>query len=126
MTRTADPIDVRARLKRLLPDKHIIDLAAETGAVRRKRRIGIVPLVWALVLGFGTGRSRTIAGLRRAFEQATGTDVVASAFYDRFTPALAKLLRELSKSSSTASAARTSPCTGCSCRSRRSWWLTRR
>lgn len=97
MTRTADLIDVRARLKRLLPDKRITDLAAETGAVRRHRRIAIVPLVWTLVLGFGTGRSRSIAGLRRAFEQATGTDVVASAFYDRFTPALAKLLHKLCK-----------------------------
>jgi IS4 transposase len=88
---------VRARLKRLLPDKLITDLATETGAVQRNRRIGIVPLVWALVQGFGVGRTRSIAGLRRAFEHATGTTVVASAFYDRFTPAFAKLLRKLLK-----------------------------
>src|SRR5690606_15934005 len=48
---------------------------------------------WTLVLGFGAGRERTIAGLRRAFEITTGISLAPSAFYDRFTPALVKLMK---------------------------------
>jgi putative transposase len=87
--------EVRSTLKRLLPNSLIEEVAQEAGAVQRRRRIGIAPLVWTLVLGFGAGRVRTLAGLRRAFEQSTGVTVVPSSFYDRFTPQLARLLRKL-------------------------------
>ncbi len=89
------PIEIRRTLNRLLPKKRIAVLAKETGAAKRNRKIGPAPFVLSLVLGFGVGNIRTMAGLRRAFEHATGTTVVASSFYDRFTPALAKLLKVL-------------------------------
>jgi hypothetical protein len=60
---------LKARLKKL---------AGDTGAVVRERKIGIVALFWTLVLGFVTGNERTLAGLRRVFEKATGTTVVPS------------------------------------------------
>lgn len=85
--------EIRQALKRLIPESRLRALAAETKAVERERKIGIGPLFWTLVLGFATGRARTLAGLRRAFERATGKTVVPSAFYDRFTPALVKLLK---------------------------------
>jgi putative transposase len=87
--------EVRRTLKRLLPDGIIRQLARETGAVQRDRHIDIVALVWTLVLGFCTGRTRSFAGLRRSYEQATGTTVVPSSFYDRFNKRLARLLRVL-------------------------------
>jgi IS4 transposase len=52
-------------------------------------------LFWTLVLGFGAGGKRTIAGLRRAFERATDLELAASAFYARFTVALVRFLQHL-------------------------------
>jgi IS4 transposase len=86
-------IEIRTTLKRIVPQKRLEELARETGAVQRERKIGIVELFWTVVLGFATGNERTLAGLRRAFGRATGTTVVPSAFYNRLTPALVKLLR---------------------------------
>ncbi len=88
-------IDFRSHLTSLLPDSLIEALARETGAFQRERKIRITAFVWTLVLGFGGGSERTLSGLRRAFERASGTRVVASAFYDRFNARLVKLLRRL-------------------------------
>jgi putative transposase len=85
--------EIRRTLKRLVPNNRLKELAAQTRTVERERKIGIVDLFWTLVLGFATGNERTLAGLRRGFEKATGTTVVPSAFYDRFTPALVTLLK---------------------------------
>ena len=45
------------------------------------------------MLAFGTGAERTLAGLRRSYERATGKSLVPSSFYDRFTPGLARMSR---------------------------------
>ena len=50
-------------------------------------------MFWCVVLGFGTGAERTLAGLRRSYERATGKSLVPSSFYDRFTPGLARMFR---------------------------------
>jgi hypothetical protein len=63
--------------------------------VKRRRKVDIVALVYSLVFGFSVGSERSIAGLRRAYERATGTALVASAFYDRFTQPLARLIEQL-------------------------------
>lgn len=89
------PIEIAKTLKRLLPKKRIAKLAKETGAVKRERKIGSAPFVLSLILGFGVGNLRTLAGLRRAFERAVGKNVVPSSFYDRFNPGLVKLLKAL-------------------------------
>lgn len=86
-------ISIRRTLGRLIPKKRLRQLARTSKAVQRNRKIGIVPFVWTLVLGFATGNSRTLASLRRAFEKATGTTVVPSAFYDRFNAGLVRMLR---------------------------------
>ncbi len=85
--------DIRRVLHRLIPGARLKALAKETRAIVRERKIGVVQLVWTLVLGFAAGNERTLAGLRRAFEKATGKTVVPSAFYDRFTPELVRLLK---------------------------------
>jgi putative transposase len=86
---------IRIALESLLPRKRVREVARETGAVQRERKIDIGAFVWTLVLGFAAGTERTLAGLRRAFEQATGVQVVPSAFYDRFTTGLVRLMKRL-------------------------------
>lgn len=86
-------IDIRRSLKSLISPKRLNELAKSTGAVERTRKIGIVPLFWTVVLGFATGNARTLAGLRRAFQKTTGTTIVPSAFYGRFTKGFARLMR---------------------------------
>jgi hypothetical protein len=86
---------IRQSLTSLLPASKIRKLAEETGAVQRHRKVDIAAFVYALVFGFSVGSTRTIAGLRRTFERVTGTRLVASAFYDRFTEPLVRLLEQL-------------------------------
>ena len=50
-------------------------------------------MLWTVLLGFGTGRERTLAGLRRTYERVTGKSLVPSSFYDRFSTELARMFR---------------------------------
>jgi len=50
-----------------------------------------------LVLGFGTGKERTFAGLRRMYESLSGQKLVPSAFWNRFTPRLAAFLKTVAE-----------------------------
>lgn len=84
--------EIRRRLKRRLPDARIRKAAAETGWVKRVRKIRPEAFVWSLILGFAGHTERTIATLRRELERASGIEVVPSAFYDRFTEPLVRCL----------------------------------
>lgn len=88
-------IGIRQVLRKLLPQRLIERVAAEEGLAKRRRKIKVHALVWTLVLGFGAGRERTIASLRRTYERATGCQLVPSAFYDRFTSALTRVLKKI-------------------------------
>jgi hypothetical protein len=79
----------------VLPESRVNELARETGAVRRQRRVRIYELVWVLVLGFAIGRKRTMAALRRRYEHETGQTIEESSFYQRFSPGLARLFKKL-------------------------------
>jgi IS4 transposase len=87
-------LPLRETLRKLFPSKRLNTLARETGAVKRRRKVKIVELFWTLVLGFGVGRERTIAGLRRSYEKTLGETLSASSFYDRFTPELVQMLKK--------------------------------
>jgi hypothetical protein len=80
-------------LTSLIPARRLNRLARELRVVVRNRKVKALALFWTLVLGFGAGSERTLAGLRRYFEQASGVTLVPSAFYLRFTPALAGFLK---------------------------------
>ena len=86
---------IRRELTSLISPRRIRAVARELGAVRRRRKVDVVALVYSLVLGFATGDRRSLAGLRRAYERVTGTCLAPSAFYDRFTPQLASLMKRL-------------------------------
>lgn len=74
----------------------LIPTAFDLGALVRVRKIDIAALVTVLVLGVPVGQRRSIAGLRRAYELATHTEVAPSSFFERLTAALAALIKALS------------------------------
>lgn len=86
---------VEGVLANLFPEVRLRGAAKAAGVVKRCRTIDIVAFFWTLVLGFGIGKLRTLAELRRSYEHRTGTKIEESSFYNRFTPGLAKLLREI-------------------------------
>jgi IS4 transposase len=88
-------IGIKKVLTRILPRRTLEKAADAVGLTQRKRKVQVHALFWALVLGFGAGGKRTIAGLRRAFERATDLELAPSAFYDRFTVALVRFLQHL-------------------------------
>lgn len=72
MARTPS-IDIRGELSSLVPVALLRELAEETGAVKRQRKVRIVDLFWTPVLGFGSGKEKTFAGLRRALRSGSST-----------------------------------------------------
>ena len=75
-----------------LPDGLMEKLAEITGAVQRDRKIDIVTLVWTLVLGFDAGTKRSLASLRRKFQQHSGLSIARSSFHGRLTRPMAELM----------------------------------
>ena len=84
---------IRETLKSLFPDQRLNALARATEFVKRQRKVKPVAFFWTLVLGFGVGSARKIAGLRRAYQRSTGTTLVPSSFYDRFNARLVAFLK---------------------------------
>jgi IS4 transposase len=80
-------------LTSLIPTRRLNFLAQLSGLVQRRRKVDPMALFWTIVLGFGAGREKTLAGLRRAYQQSTGATLVPSAFYDRFTKSLPVFFR---------------------------------
>jgi IS4 transposase len=76
-----------------MPRAEVERLARESGMVQRRRKVDPVAMLWTVVLGFGTGRERTLAGLRRTYQRVTGRSLVPSSFYDRFTKELARMFK---------------------------------
>jgi len=91
----AQSTPLRTALSRMFPTALLKRLALSTGTVRRCRRVDPVQLFWVVVLTLGSGRSRTFADLRRSYERVTGTQLSASSFYNRFTPAFTRFLKEI-------------------------------
>ena len=74
----------------------IDDLAREREVVIRERKLDMRILVWTVIVGFAVGgEARSIAAYRRTYNGATGQNLFASSFYDRFTQQLEHLLRDL-------------------------------
>lgn len=86
-------IGIRHELTSLISTRRLNFLAQLSGLVQRRRKVDPMALFWTIVLGFGAGRERTLAGLRRAYQRSTGATLVPSAFYDRFTKSLPVFFR---------------------------------
>ena len=59
----------------------------------RRRNVDPVALFWTVVLGFGAGRTRSFAGLRRSYERAAGQCLEESSFYMRFNEGPVRMLQ---------------------------------
>ena len=86
-------VAIRDALRKLFPAERLRDWAREHGASERMRKVDPADLFWTVVLGFGGGRKRTLAGLRRSYEKATRQTIEESSFYQRFNRGFVKLLR---------------------------------
>jgi len=86
-------IDIRRTLSSLIPAGWLEETARKVKFIQRDRKIDPWAFVWTLVLGFGVSKSRSFSALRRVYQVETGTTLVPSAFYDRFTEGLVRLLR---------------------------------
>ena len=86
---------LRQEMDRLIPKNRLEAMARETGAVKRRRKVDIYDFFWTLLLGFGETRERSLAGLRRAYEKATGIAIEESSFYGRFTVSFCKLMKQV-------------------------------
>lgn len=93
MARDAQCTEVLAEMRSLFSKRWLEEAARDVGWVQRLRKVSPVAMFWTLVLGFGVGRERSLASLRRAYELETRTTLVPSAFYDRFTKPLVVFLR---------------------------------
>ena len=88
---------IRRQITSLISPQLIRRRGRDLGVVQRQRKVDIVAFVYTLILGFATSRRRSLSGLRRAYTLATGTTLASSAFQDRFTPALAELMKQLTE-----------------------------
>lgn len=85
------------RLKSILSSEVIHSEARTTGFIQREPRIDVSAYVWSLLLGFSSGEERSLAGLQRNYERASGRSISSSSYQDRFNPKLVCLLRALFK-----------------------------
>jgi IS4 transposase len=86
-------IPIRETLRQLFPTAFLFALARSSGAFQRLRQVDPAALFWTVVLGFGVGRQRTLASLRRAYEKTTGQRIEESSFYARFNRGFAAMLK---------------------------------
>lgn len=84
-------------MRAVLDRRKVSSAARRLGVVRRDRKVDIFVLVATLTLAFQVGASRSLDGLRKAYERTAGQTVARSAFYARLSPRLAKLLHELAQ-----------------------------
>ena len=85
---------IEASLCKLFPTVYLREQAEKSGGIQRDRKVNPEALFWTLVPGFGIGKDRRIASLRRGYMAATGQFLCRSAFYDRFTRALVSFMRQ--------------------------------
>lgn len=90
-----DPTALLQKLKLALPDCLIDHFARTTGFVERHRDLDTVVFVWTLILGFSCGATRSLAGMARAYQRATGSSYNRSSFYRRFDHDLLEMMRQL-------------------------------
>ena len=82
-------------LNRVLPPERIEALARELGAVLRRRKLQVLAFVAALVFGSAGRQRRTLEGLRRLYERATGQLLARSSFHARLNDGMARLMEAL-------------------------------
>jgi len=83
---------IEAELNKLFSPEWLRETAKKTELIKRERKIDPVLLFWVLVLGFGVQLQRTLASLRREYEEKGCVHISRGSFYERFSPELVKFL----------------------------------
>ena len=83
---------IEGELNKFFSPRWLRETAKETGLIKRERKIDPVLLFWVLVLGFGVQLQRTLAGLRREYEEKGCVHLSRGSFYERFSPELVDFL----------------------------------
>ena len=76
----------------MFPADWLRETARRTGLIKRARKIDPVALFWILALAYGVEMQRTLASLKRNYEERTDQTLSDGSWYDRFTPELVKFL----------------------------------
>jgi len=96
MTRREQQVErprvIEEELNRLFSPEWLRETAKETGFLKRERKIDPALMFWVLSLGFGVQLQRTLASLRRLYEEKAEVHISRSSFYERFTPELVRFL----------------------------------
>jgi putative transposase len=79
---------IEGELNKFFSPEWLRETARETGLIKRERKIDSMLLLWVLVLGFGLQLQRTLAGLRREYEEKGCVHLSRGSFYERFSPEL--------------------------------------
>ena len=87
----SNPI-IEEELNKLFSPEWLRKTAKETALIKRLRKVDPVLLFWTLTLGFGVQLQRTLASLRREYEERGCIHISRGSFYDRFSPELVKFL----------------------------------
>jgi putative transposase len=88
---------VREALQQVLGQQAVEAAARKHGVVQRERKVRVFLLVWTLVLGFSVGDVRTLEGLRQLYQRSSGDTLSRSAFYERLSAKMAKMLYQLAQ-----------------------------
>ena len=86
-------IGIRDHLNSIISPQRLGILAKKAKFIVRNRKILPVQFFWTVILGFGEGKEKTVASLRRKYEELTGQSIAASSFSDRFSLSFLKLLK---------------------------------
>jgi len=87
------PCIVEETLCKMFPPEFLRNLANKTGLIKRERKIDPVVMFWVLTLSFGVRLQRTLASLKRQYEQKGKVKMSDSSWYERFTLELVKFLK---------------------------------
>jgi putative transposase len=93
--RPLGPTEVPEAIVRTFPPELLRRFAEESGFIERERRIDPVAFFLTLTLDFGVGLQRSLALLKRGYEQRAQLELelAYSSWHGRFTPELATFLR---------------------------------
>jgi putative transposase len=81
---------VEERLTEMYSPHWLRSTARKTGLVKRERKIDPVYLFWTFALSISMQTQRTLASLKRGYEERAGISVAMSSFYERFSPELVR------------------------------------
>lgn len=87
------PTAIPEALAKMYPPEWLEETSKETGLIKRQRKIEAVGFFWVLVLSFGLGMQRSLAGLKRQYEKRINKSLSDGSWYPRFTPELVLFLK---------------------------------